>query len=185
MKKIIFGLISEMAGGKDTAKKYLEKNYQAESCRFSSIMRDILDRLYLEQSRVNIQRLSTSLRQTYGEDILARTIASEVNNLRANLVVVDGVRRPADIKYLSELNNFYLVAIKTSPELRYQRLVKRAENPGDADKTWEGFLADHKTEADKEIASLMTKANYFLDNNGNLAALYLQIDKLIKEVQNN
>lgn len=184
MEKIIFGLTSEMAGGKETVKKYLEKNYQSKSCRFSSIMRDILDRLYLEKSRDNIQKLSTSLRQVYGEDILALTITKEVKDIKSNIVVVDGVRREADIKYLKELDNFYLVAIEADSKLRFERLKKRAENPGDNEKTYENFLADHQKEADKQIPGVMKMADYIIDNNGSLKDLYNQIDKIIKKIQN-
>jgi dephospho-CoA kinase len=184
MEKIIFGLVSQMAGGKETVKKYLEKNYQAKSCRFSSIMRDILDRLYLDKSRNNIQKLSTGLRQIYGEDILAQSITKEVKALKAKILVVDGVRRQADIKYLNDLDNFYLVAIEAKPEIRYQRLIKRAENVGDSEKTYEEFLAEHAKEADKQIPLVMKKAHFIIDNNGNLQELYNQIDKLVKDRQN-
>lgn len=184
MDKIIFGLVSQMAGGKETVKKYLEKSYQARSCRFSSIMRDILDRLYLDKSRDNIQKLSTSLRQVYGEDILALTITKEVNNIKAKIVVVDGVRRQADIKYLKELDNFYLIAIEAEAKIRYERLVMRAENIGDSEKTYEQFLADHNKEADKQIPDVMKNADFTINNNGNLEELYQQIDKLVKDRQN-
>lgn len=184
MEKIIFGLISEMAGGKETVKRYLEEKYQAKSCRFSSIMRDILDRLYLEKSRDNIQKLSTALRQVYGEDILALTITKEVNDIKADIIVVDGVRRQADIKYLNELNNFYLIAIEVEAKTRYERLKKRNENPGDGEKSYADFLADHQKEADKQIPSVMKTANYKVDNNASLDNLYSQIDKIIKKIQN-
>jgi len=184
MEKIIFGLTSEMAGGKETVKKYLEKNYHAKSCRFSSIMRDILDRLYLEKSRENIQKLSTALRQVYGEDILALSIKREVKDIEADIVVVDGVRRQADIKYLKELDNFYLIAIEADSKLRFERLKKRAENPGDNEKTYQDFLNDHKKEADKHIPEVMEKADLIIDNNGSLDDLYKQIDKIIKKIQN-
>ncbi len=184
MEKIILGLISEMAGGKETVKKYLEKNYQAKSCRFSSIMRDIIDRLYLEKSRDNIQKLSTALRQIYGEDILALSIKREVENINAKIVVVDGVRREADIKYLKELNNFYLITIEADSKIRYERLKNRNENPGDSEKSYDDFLADHEKEADKQIPSVMKNANYTIDNNSDLKKLYNQIDKIIEKIQN-
>ncbi len=184
MNKIIFGLVSQMAGGKETVKKYLEENYQAKSCRFSSIMRDILDRLYLDKSRDNFQKLSTVLRQVYGEDILAQSITKEVKSLEANIIVVDGVRRQADIKFLKELDNFYLIAIEAEAEIRYKRLVMRAENVGDSEKTYEDFLSDHNQEADKQIPDVMKTADFVVNNDGSLKDLYSQIDKLIKDRQN-
>ncbi len=173
-----------MAGGKETVKKYLEKNHQAKSCRFSSIMRDILNRLYLENTRDNMQKLSSTLREVYGEDILAKSIKREVEDLKANMIIVDGVRRQADIKYLKELKNFYLIAIEANSKIRYERLKKRAENPGDKQKTYQDFLNDHQKEADREITSVMKKADYVIDNNVSLKELYNQIDKIIEKIQN-
>lgn len=184
MTKIILGLTSQMAGGKETVKKYLEKNYQAQSCRFSSILRDILNRLFLDNSRDNIQNLSTSLRKVFGEDILALTITKEVSSIKANIIVVDGVRRFADIKYLKELSNFFLISIEADPKIRYNRLVSRAENPGDKEKTFAYFLADHQKEADREIPKVMETANYIINNNHSLENLYQQIDKIIEKIQN-
>ncbi len=185
MKKVVIGLISKMAGGKDTIKKYLEKNYQAESCRFSSILRDILDRLFIETSRDNLQKLSGSVRQTFGDDILAKTIAKKVNSLKSDIIVVDGVRRPADIKYLKKLDNFILIKIIADEKIRYKRAVKRNENPGDDKKSFEVFLLDHEKEAEAKIAEVMKEADYTIDNNGDFDNLYRQIDKIIKERQNN
>lgn len=180
MLKTILGLVGPIASGKDTVKKYLEQKYDATGCRFSSILRDILERINLPNSRENMQGLSTILRQKFGEDILAKAIAADAIKLKGDIVVVDGVRRLADIKFLKRAPNFALVAIDAKPEIRYQRLVKRAENAGDAKKTYRQFLKDHQYETELTIPILMKKAKYKLDNNGSLADLYKQIDKLIK-----
>ncbi len=183
MNKLIFGLVGQMASGKDTVKLYLEKNYQAKSCRFSEILRNILDILGLENSRSNLQDLSTNLRKLYGEDILAKTIVNQVGKIEASIVVIDGVRRMADIKYLNDLDNFFLISLEAELKIRYQRLIKRAENENDDKKTYQQFIEDHQKEAELQIEGVMKKANYHLDNNNNFASLYNQIDKIIKDWQ--
>lgn len=179
MAKIILGLVGPIASGKDTVKKYLGKKHNARGCRFSSILRDILERLDLPNSRQNMQELSTILRQKFGEDILAKAIAADAIKLKSDIVVVDGVRRPADIKFLKKLPGFALVAIDAEPKIRYRRLVKRGENVGDIQKTYTQFIKDHQYETELAIPTLMKKAKYKLDNNGSLADLYQQIDKLM------
>ena len=67
--KIILGLAGEMASGKGTVAKYAATKYGAKSWRFSTMLRDVLDRLLLEQSRDNLQNLSTVLRQNFGEEL--------------------------------------------------------------------------------------------------------------------
>ncbi|TSC67110.1 MAG: dephospho-CoA kinase, CoaE [Parcubacteria group bacterium Gr01-1014_73] len=182
MAKIILGLVGPIASGKDASKKYLEKKYGASGCRFSSILRDILERIDLPNSRENMQGLSTILRQKFGEDILAKAIAADAVKFKSNIVVVDGVRRSADIKFLNKIQGFALVAIDAIPKIRYERLVKRAENAGDAKKTYKQFLKDHQYETELAVPTLMKKAKFKLDNNGSFADLYKQIDKLIKNL---
>jgi|SRR3989338_8505779 len=183
MAKIIFGLVGPIASGKDTVKKYLESKYKAENCRFSTILRDVLRRIDVPVGRENLQQLSTVLRQSFGEDVLAKVIASDVTKMKSDIVVVDGVRRIADIKYLSELPNFYLTIIDADPKIRYERLVKRNENVGDDKKTFEQFLKDHEAEADRETPIVIKEAKHKINNDGTLFDLYKQIDGLVAKLK--
>lgn len=184
-KKIIIGFTGLMASGKDAAKKYIEKKYGAKSFRFSTIMRDVLTRIHVDISRQNIQAVSLCLRETFGEDLFARVMATDVNETDNNIVVADGVRRLADIAHLSKLPGFYLIAIETDSKIRYERMVKRNENVGDSLKTYEQFLTDGQQEAELKIPEVMSKADFTINNDGDFANLYQQIDKIIVKIQNN
>ncbi len=178
--KIIIGLVGQMAAGKGTVAKYLENKYQASIHRFSTILRDVLERLHLEISRQNLQNLSTVLRKNFGEDILAKVISEDVVNDQNKIIVIDGIRRLADIKYLKKLPTFKLVSITADPKIRYQRLVNRNENKNDKQKTYEEFLAEQKKEAEIEIPRVMAEAEIEINNDKDLDELYAQIDKIIK-----
>lgn len=179
-KKII-GLVGQIAAGKGTVAEYLQNNYQAKTFKFSTALRDVLERLHLDISRENMQDISTLLRQRFGEDILAKVMANDVKNDNTEIIVVDGIRRMADIKYLMELENFVLVSIEADPKIRYERLIKRNENAGDENKTYEDFLKDQNKEADAEIPQVMKNAKAITNNDSNFEELYKQIDKIIKE----
>jgi dephospho-CoA kinase len=181
MKKTILGFAGEIACGKGTATKFLTEKYKGSSHRFSTMLRDLLDRLYLEQSRKNMQEISTAIRQTFGEDTMAKVMYEDVKTDSNDVIVIDGVRRLADIKYLRQLPEFKLVYIDTSIENRYGRIVKRGENPDDNTKTLEQFKKDQESEADMQIRGLKDKADFVLDNNGTTEELYAQVDAIIKE----
>lgn len=182
MSKIIIALTGQIASGKDVTKKYLEKKYGAKSVKFSQILRDVLNRITMPLERKNMQTLSTILRQNFGEDLLARNIAEDAKKIDSEIVVIDGVRRPADVTYAKKLEGFVLVKIEATPEIRYERSKIRNENEGDDKKTFEEFLKDHETEADKEVPVIMAQATETLDNNGGFEDLYLQIDKVIEKI---
>lgn len=184
MPKLVLGFVGKLASGKAVCQRYLSEKYDADSARFSTSLRDILNRLYLPISRENMQDLSLDLRNRFGGDTLARVIAEDVKNSPKEIVIIDGVRRLDDIVSLKDLPGFHLISVDASPEIRYERMKLRNENDGDANKSFTDFEQDGQREAELQIPEVMATANFHLDNNGNLDNLYSQIDKIIKEIQN-
>ena len=178
-KKTILGLVGQISSGKGTAADYLEKKYSAKTYKFSTILRDLMERMGEPITRENMQNLSTAIRQAFGEDILAKIIARDVVKDECQIIVVDGIRRPADITYLSPLEGFKLVRIVADPKIRYERLLSRDENIGDDKKSFEEFLADQEKEADAAIPLVMESADLELNNDDEFENLYKQIDDLI------
>jgi dephospho-CoA kinase len=183
MKKIIFGFTGLISSGKGTAAAYLEKKYGASTYRFSTTLRDLLDLLYLPHTRDNLQDISTILRKQFGEDLLAKTMARNVESDKKNIIVVEGIRRLADIDYLAKLPGFVLVEIKADAKIRYERLTKRNENQDDKEKTFAEFLADHEKEAENSIPEVISHATEHVDNTGDFATLYKQLDELVVKYQ--
>ena len=179
-EKTIIGFTGLISSGKGTAAKYLEEKYGADTFRFSTMLRDVLDRLYLPQSRENFQIISPVLREAFGQDLMAKVIAEDVKKSNSNLIAIDGMRRPADIEYLKDIPGFKMVAIEVDEKTRYERLLKRGENTDDSTKTFEQFQKEHEAETEIYIPDLMKQADITIDNNGNLEDFYKQLDKLIK-----
>lgn len=179
--KIIIGFTGLLASGKGTATKYMEERYRAGQYRFSSILRDICRRVHLEQTRDNLIKMSECLRASFGENLLAKSIAKDAENDDNPIVVVDGIRRLADIVYLEKSPYFILVEIFADPEIRYKRLILREENPDDKTKTYEQFLADHERSTEKSILEVIPLAKERINNNGSIKDLHRQIDELIKK----
>lgn len=178
-KKIILGLCGQISSGKGTIAEYAQKKYNAKTFRFSTMLRDVLSRLYLDITRYNMQTLSTILRTNFSEDIMAKVMAEDVKNDSTEIIIVDGVRRMADITYLKEINGFYLVSVKADAKIRFERLTKRNENSDDLGKTYEDFLKDEQQEAELEIPIAMQNADLEIDNNGSMEDLFKQVDDII------
>lgn len=181
--KIILGFVGDLAGGKGTICKYLNDKYQANAYRFSTMLRDVLDRMYVPQSRENLQKISTLLRQNFGEDVMSKVIAEDVKNDKNDIVMVEGIRRPTDISYLKENPGFHLIYITADTKIRWERLVRRAENPGDTEKTYEQFLEDEKAEADCLIKDLGKTAEFIINNDGTFEEFYQQMENVIGQLK--
>lgn len=179
--KVVLGFTGLMASGKGTAAKYLEEKYGAANLRFSTILRDVADRLYVPQSRDNLIKMSEVLRGNFGEDLLAKVMAGDAAKNSQSIIIVEGIRRPADIIHLSAMPHFVLVEIFAEPQTRYKRLVAREENTDDTTKTYEQFLADHQRSTELSILEVIPLAKEKIDNNGTLEDLHRQLDNLIKK----
>ncbi len=179
--KLIIGIVGQMAAGKGTAANYLKEKYGASTYTFSTMLGDVLDRFHLERNRDNFIKISEQMRSTFGEDIMAKTMANDVKKDSNNLIVVEGVRRDADIEYLSQMEGFVLVEIFANMEKRFERTKKRGEKIDDNDKTFEEFEADHQRSTELSTVEVAKQATIRIDNNGTLEELYTQLDSLIKQ----
>lgn len=181
MARLILGIAGEMGSGKGTIAKHVVEERHGKAHRFSTMLRDVMDRLYIEQTRENISKLSTTLRENFGEDLMANVMLREVEHDEHDIIVVDGVRRMDDIQHLQKLSHFKFIYVDANLETRYERLKKRGEDVGDSTKTFEQFQKDEEMEPEERIRDLKNYADYVVDNNGTYMELYDQVEKIIKE----
>ena len=180
--KIVLGIVGEMGVGKSTITDYIKKKYGAVSFRFSDMLTDIANRLYIEPTRPNLQMISSMLRQTISQDIMSKVIMHDAQSATADIIIVEGIRRPSDITYLKELPNFYLIGMTADERVRYERVCLRSEKPDDQTKSWEEFQQEGLAEAELEIKNIKAEARVQINNNGSEAELLAQVEKILAEV---
>ncbi len=181
--KIIIGIVGEIAAGKGAAADYLKNTYGGTIFKFSTPMREVLSRVYVEPTRENLQNLSTALRKMYGEDLFAKVIAKDAAGSISPFIITDGIRRPSDIVELVKLPNFHLLAVVADEKLRYERVKARNENANDANKTWDDFLKDSSAETELTIRDIAAKAEFTVDNNGSFDDLHKNLDAIIAKIR--
>lgn len=181
-KKIIIGLTGEIACGKGAAADYLVEKYQASSYRYSIILRDILDRVYQGQTRENMTDLSAWLRKKFGQDILSKTLARDLERDKNKLIVFDGIRRLPELNIFKKIPGFILIRVVSGHKISYERFIKRNENPDDHKKTYKQFLKNLKGLSDYEIPKVMKQADFEINNDGGLEDLHRQIDQIILRI---
>lgn len=182
--KMVLGIIGKISAGKTTATEYLKEKYEAKSVRFSDSLADSLDRFYIEKNRHNFQTLSKIIRENFGQDIISKTVANDIKNFNAKIVITEGIRRPSDTEFLKITypKNFFLINIETDEKTRYERLLKRNEKPDDKTKTWEEFKKEDEAESEKLIEEIAKSADFKINNNDNLKSLFKQIEKILIKI---
>jgi len=183
--KIIIGFIGKLSSGKGTACTYLSEKYGSKTVMFSQSLRDVLDRVYLPQTRENMQKLSQVLRENFSQDILANVVAEDAKKAEAEVVAIDGVRRPKDLGYLRQMDNFFLVSIEADQKTRYERMLTRGQNPGESasELTFEQFQKNESAEAESLIDEVAKEAKFKINNDGTKEDLYKQIEDIIKQAK--
>ncbi len=181
--KIIIGIVGEICAGKGAAAAYLKEKYNGAVFKFSTPMREVMSRLYVEQTRENLQKFSLAMRSTFGDDLFTKVIAKDVARSDFSFIITDGIRRPSDIIELKKLPGFHLITIVADEKIRYERVKTRNENLSDATKTWNEFLKDAAGETEMTIRVIAAKAEYTINNNGSLEDLYKALDEVINKIK--
>lgn len=181
MKKIVIGLAGQIASGKDTVADYVKEKYDGVTVSFSAPLRDMLNRIYLPINRINMSKMAQILIDNFGDDVLSKAIAIEIEKSEKQIFVLPNIRREADYAHLKDNPDFILIGVSTDPKIRYERLVKRGQNEDDKTKTWAQFEQDSLLSTEIGISGLIKESSVQLDNNGSFEDLYKQVDNLIVE----
>ncbi len=182
MSQLVIGLVGRKGSGKGTVAKILKEKYGASIYRFSDVLREILDLLFVGNSRENLINLSEILRNEFGQDVLKNALLKKMENDAAPLIVLDGLRRLGDLDGLKKIGNFQLVSVTVPPEIRYERIKTRGENAGETKQTLESFMKLEKAPTEVTIASVEAQADRTIDNSGSKENLEKQISELMSHL---
>lgn len=183
MPALIIGLVGLQGCGKGTVAKHLEERFGAKTFRYSAILKEMLERLALENRRDSLTTLSTALREAFGEDALSYAIARDAIRSDAPIAVVDGIRRIEDISGLEALPQFHLVEIVSDAKTRFERLRGRTEKIDEVGMTWEGFLAGEDNPTEQTIPQVASRAEVRIANDGSLEDLQARIDDVVHRLK--
>lgn len=183
----VIGLTGTIGAGKDAVKKILTTRFNSYQITLSSILHAELKKEKSTLDRKGLQNLGNELRRKYGAEILAK-LATEYLPRDKELTIVDGIRNPAEADYLRKKfgENFIWIGVDAPPEVRFKRLVKRAE--GKDPKTWEEFVVmeerDKGTgepEYGQQTGKCMERVDFKIINDGTLKDLGKKVKEIVDE----
>ena len=184
----IIGVVGQIASGKGVLVDYLIKKLGFISFSLSSILHDEIKKKNIKKfTRRTLQDMGDELRRRYGNDVLAQRIIKAIKEQKKDTVVIEGVRNPAEIEFFKKNQNFILIGVKASRELRFKRLLSRGKSWDP--KNWNDFLRvdrrDLGIDQDKsgqQVRKCLTYCNYVLTNNKDLKDFEKKIGKLMKKI---
>ena len=177
--KLIIGLAGRMGSGKTVVCNYLHGRYGAKQMRFSQILMDILDRLYLPHEREYLQKLGHSLRTSLGEDVIVNAFEKDMERVTSRVVAIDGIRYVNEVKMLRKFEDNLLIFVDAPVDIRFRRCRARGEE-GEDKIEFEEFLRAEKRETERHIDEMEKMADYRIENTKSLKELYKKVDRILK-----
>lgn len=182
-KKIIIGIVGPFGSGKTTVAKYLVKK-DFINIRLSSFLEEEAKKRYGKIDRKGLQDIGNEFRKKYGPFILAQWAIEKTCG--KDKIVIDGIRNLAEIKFLKNQADFSLFGVTADPKIRFRRLK---ENKTKGLPVFRDFLrldardkGRGQLKSGLQVTKCLEKADYFIENNGNIGELYQKIDNFLKNL---
>lgn len=177
----VIGISGRIGSGKSEVCRFFEERFSAQRLRFSDILRDILDRLYLPVERQNFQKLGKALREAFGDEIVARPMKEDIARLGDGAIVVDGVRYRSEADMIRDFEDGYIIFVKAGSGTRYRRSLARAER-GEGEMSYQDFLNSERAETERHLGEVEGTADFIVKNEGSLEDLFDQLEEISDEI---
>lgn len=180
---MLIGLTGENCSGKGTIAEHLmKKGFYYLS--LSDVIREEVAEEGKEITRDNLVKKGNELREKFGPAILAKKTIAKIQKDRN--YVIDSIRNPAEASELKKLDNFFLLYVTASPEIRFERMKVRGRESDP--KTFEEFQkleeieAKSKEEHKQNLEETIKMADKKVENEGSLINLYDNVNVVLGEL---
>ena len=182
LEKLILAFVGMPGAGKSEATKYLDQK-GIPFIRFGNFTDKALSDANMELNTENERMMREKLRGELGMGayaILAKPIIDEMLK-EHDKIALDGLYSWEEYTYLKQFFPFLkLVAIYARPQLRYERLSRRAVRPVALDKA---YLRDVNEIEKLNKGGPIAMADYTIENdNEDITTLHEKIDALIQKL---
>ena len=179
---MILGVAGPNAAGKGEVVRLLsEKGFSVLS--LSDVIRETLLEQGLAESRERMIELGTRLRAEGGNGVLADRILAGLQP--GHDYAIDSIRHPEEVAVLSAgTQPFLLLWVDASVETRFARLLERGRSgdPSTLERFQELEARELASDASsgQQLLGVRGMADRFLNNDGGLAHLQLQLDAVLE-----
>lgn len=183
----IVGITGTPGAGKGTVVAYLVNQYGFNHYSARAWISKQLTKRGLPLSRENMRLVANNIRAENGPSfIIERLYEKAVAD--GSDAVIESLRNPKEIEALRfKPGKFTMLAVDADPKIRYERILRRKSSTDNV--SFKKFLEDEQAEMNDtspgglRIAECIQISDYILNNNGDVEALYNQVDDLMEKFQ--
>lgn len=143
------------------------------------IVEDMMNQQNVKIDTTSMREFAKDIRERYGKDIVAQKMIKKLENEPSKNILIIGIRGMYEVRRFREYygeKNVHLLAVHSSPRLRYERVLKRKHKIDDPS-NYEEFLWSEEMELGYGISKAIALADDMIVNNDDL-------DSYIKECNN-
>ena len=147
--------------------------------RMGDLVREMYPHRCAEDADLNLGQFASAERDRHGYNIWAKRA---LERMSGDLYLIDGCRSMDEVEAYRRLtDDVNIVAIHTSPSIRYDRLVKRGRD--DAPRNIEEFDARDTREIGWGLAKTIVLADNLIVNEGTLDEFRVSVNTLLDRIQ--
>lgn len=183
---LIIGITGTIGAGKGTIVDFLQHKLGFLHFSVRSFLTKEIQKRGLLLNRDSMVLVANELRAKYAPWYIVEQLYQQALESRTNCII-ESLRTPGEVEMLRQKGNFYLLAVDADPEIRYKRIQGRMNETDNI--TYEVFLENEQREMISEdpnkqnISKCIQMADFRLINNGNIDELYLQIEEILKRIE--
>ena len=184
-KKIkVIGITGPIGSGKDTVAEYIGDKLGVKEFQISAPIKDYIRAQGLPVTRDNCQIYGNIIAEKFGPDYSAKIFLEALQKSGQTLGIVSGMRQMAQIEFLEQNTDFFLIAVDAPAEVRYARVTARGTVVEKA--TLAEFVAqevgENSGDSIMRLFDCMKKAKITLPNYDDIEELYKKCDELIVQI---
>ncbi len=182
---IIIGITGHIGAGKGTVVDYLKtiKGFTHYSAR-SFITREV-EKRGLPVDRDSMAIVSNSLREEHSPSYIIEALYKEAKE-RGENCIIESIRTLGEVEALRKIGHFHLLAVTADLPVRYERIVLRGSVTDNI--SFDTFVEQDKRESSstdphkQNINACIAQADFVLNNNGDIEALYKEIEEVFTKI---
>jgi dephospho-CoA kinase len=130
----------------------------------------------------NVGQVMLELRELWGNGVIAEKCVSEIERVKSENVIVDGLRSLYEVDvFKATFTKFTLIAIHASPETRFKRLYNRGRS--DDSTELKVFRERDQRELTVGLGNVIAMAEYVIVNEGSREETNAKIEEVLSRVE--